>query len=354
MIIPPAQILGLHRGLDSTSRTNRTGRFLSGWQTTHPFSGRYLDGAQSLPQELSTLENYSFLSDSAALTDSITAFHTETDGVAYPGDGVYVSSGSSPLLLGFFLALREMGVEEVCYVPPVYYTCYYFCGALGIPMHRVGDGLLHGENTELELPERRSALILCDPIWVFGTTVHPRQIERIAEWQRRTGSFVLVDGTFQYARWDRSSRAEPTARLEQDLTFRIVCPTKSLAVHGTRFAYLLLPPEFRESIRYACANSTGATGAANEHFALRIMEVMRSEESNDALVEHIQRERERLLATGVIRSEAALPEAGYYTFAVLDQAALKDAIVMDQRFFGIEGFADHVRVNLLHPGWTQP
>jgi aspartate/methionine/tyrosine aminotransferase len=184
--------------------------------------------------------------------------------------------------------------------------------------------------------------------------VHERQIERIARWQRRTGSLVLVDGTFQYARWDRGSRREPTSRLEPDRTFRIVCPTKSLAVHGTRFAYLLLPPQHRQSLRYACANITGATSAANERFALRIMEVLDSDESNDALVAHIQSERHRLLESGVIRSEAAPPEAGYYTFAVLNDESMKEAIVMDQRFFGLHDLVAHVRVNLLYPGWSQP
>ncbi|MFE7467784.1 pyridoxal phosphate-dependent aminotransferase [Streptomyces sp. NPDC057499] len=353
MSLSPAKLLRLHRELDSVSRTNRTGRFLSGWQTTHPYAGRYLDGMQAVAQDPEALQNYNFLSDSTALADSITGFHARADGVTYAREAVYVSSGSSPLLLGFFLALKEMGVEEVCHVPPVYYSCYYFCDSLGIPVRQVSTDVLHDEAAELDLPDRKSALVLCDPIWVFGTTVHERQIERIARWQRRTGSVVLVDGTFQYARWDRSSRAEPTSRLEPDLTFRLVCPTKSLAVHGTRFAYLLLPPEFREPIRYAGANITGATGAANEHFARRIMEVLDSDESNDALVRHIQAERDRLIAGGVIRAEAARPEAGYYTFAVLDDASMKDAIVMDQRFFGLNRFDNHVRVNLLYPGWNQ-
>ncbi|WP_327275010.1 pyridoxal phosphate-dependent aminotransferase [Streptomyces sp. NBC_01224] len=354
MSVSPAELLRLHRELDGTSRTNKAGRFLSGWQTTHPYAGRYLNGTHVVAQDPGTLQNYNFLSDSTSLTDAITGFHAKADDVAYERDAVYVSSGSSPLLLGFFLALKEMGVEEVCYVPPVYYSCYYFCDSLGIPMRQVSADLLHSETAELDLPERRSALVLCDPIWVFGTTVHERQIEKIAQWQRRTGSLVLVDGTFQYTRWDRSSRAEPTSRLDRDLTFRLVSPTKSLAVHGTRFAYLLLPPELRETVRYACANITGATSAANEHFARRIMEVLDSDESNDALVRHIQAERDRLLDSGVIRAEAGLPEAGYYTFAVLDDASMKDAIVMDQRFFGLDRFDNHVRVNLLYPGWSQP
>ncbi|ONK13441.1 hypothetical protein [Streptomyces sp. MP131-18] len=183
--------------------------------------------------------------------------------------------------------------------------------------------------------------------------MHERQLERIARWQRRTGSFVLVDGTFQYVRWDRSSREEPTSRPEQDLTtFRIVCPTKSLAVHGKRFACLLLPPAFREPVRYACANTAGATGTAKEHFVLRITDVLDSDESNDLLVRHIRTQRARLISRGIIRSEAAPPEAGYYTFARLDEASMRDAIVMDQRFFGLDGFETHVRVNFLHPGWS--
>lgn len=366
-----SEILRLHRELDEMSRSERGGRFLSGWQTTHPFAARYLGAAAPRPGSLPHVddvddvddaggdggpgeraERYSFLSDSARLVGGIGRFHERTDGVEYGADRVYVSSGSSPLLLGFFLALREMGFDEVCYVPPVYYTCYYFCRSLRIPMRRVGGGPLHDEDAGLDLPERRSVLVLCDPVWVFGTRVHRRHLDRVRAWQRRTGSVVFVDGTFQYTAWDRGARAEPTAFLDPGLTFRLVCPTKSLAVHGARFAYLLLPPEYRESLRYPCANVTGATGLANERFALRLMDALASEESNGSLVEHIQKVRGRLLETGVVRTEAVTPEAGYYTFAVVDDAHLRGALVMDQRFFGLRGFEGCVRVNLLHPGWA--
>lgn len=96
MSVSPAELLRLHRELDRTSRTNKSGRFLSGWQTTHPYAGRYLNSTHVVAQDPGALQSYNFLSDSSSLTDAITLFHARTDGVAYARDAVYVSSGSSP------------------------------------------------------------------------------------------------------------------------------------------------------------------------------------------------------------------------------------------------------------------
>lgn len=348
----PDEILSLHRDLDRRCRADRGARFISGWQTAHPFSGRYLHLSDELAAFSAQSDRYSFLSDSVALVDSIRRFHACTDHIDYPSDAVFASSGSSPLLTSYFLALREFGIADVCFAAPVYYACYYFCRSLGLVTRQVSDGILHDDSVTLDLPDRRSALVLCDPIWVFGTTVHPTHLNRIRDWQRATGSVVLVDGTFQYTKWDLADRAEPTSTLVPELTFRIVCPTKSLAVHGVRFAYMLLPPALRESIRYACSNITGATGLANEHFAVRLMEVLNSPTSNRDLIGHIRDVHEQLRSIELITGESRNPVASYYTFAEVRQDVLGNVLAMDERFFGLHGFAGQVRVNLLYAGWA--
>jgi len=50
---------------------------------------------------------------------------------------------------------------------------------------------------------------------------------------------VVVDGTFQYLQWAWPERCERTSTLLRERTIRLVCPTKSLALHGIRFACLL-------------------------------------------------------------------------------------------------------------------
>jgi aspartate/methionine/tyrosine aminotransferase len=344
-----SELLRLHRELDVVSRSRRGARFLSGWQTTHPFVKEYLPSPR---EQVDVADRYSFLSDSEPLCAAIRDFHRANDAVDYRLDSIFVAPGSSPLLTAFFLALREMGIEDVCHAAPLYYTCHYIAQCLGFPLTQVAGGLLHDPDATLDLPDRRTALLLSDPIWVCGTTVHERHLRRIHDWQDSTGSVVLVDGTFQYTKW-HGDRTELSAFLHRDRTFRIVCPTKSLAVHGVRFAYMLLPPQHRESIRYACSNVTGATGLANEHHALRLMSVLNSPDANQGLIEHIKTTHEKLVANGTLLAEAATPHASYYTFAKLPDDVLRDAVVMDQRYFGIQGHEGHVRVNLLCEEWTR-
>ncbi|WUD70258.1 aminotransferase class I/II-fold pyridoxal phosphate-dependent enzyme [Streptomyces sp. NBC_00510] len=345
------ELLRLHRELDLLSRNAGDAEFLSGWQTSHPFAEHYLLRVQDGSPR--SVEEYSFLSDSAALTESIRKFHRTRDGIDYPPEAVYAASGSSPLLMAFFLRLREQGVSEAWYVPPIYYTCYYFAQSVGITLHRLDTSPLHHPETRLRLPQRPAVLIFADPIWVFGTPVHPVHIKEIAEWQRRFGSEVLVDGTFQYTAWNPPDQAEATSELDLEHTFRIVCPTKSTAVHGSRFAYLLMPPGQRESIRYPAANLTGASGAQAQSDALRLMEVLNSPQSNRELREHIATVHGILWDKGVIRAEAAPPSVTYYTFAHIDERRARSAILMDQRFFDLTGFNGFARINLLHPSWLE-
>lgn len=342
-------LLRLHRELDAEARRLQGRDFLSGWQTTHPYASGYLPPDRRYAA--ASPEAYTFLSDSARLVEAVREFHLKTDGVEYPADAVYVSVGSSPLLSAFFLRLREKGIDTVCFVPPIYYSCYYFAQCLGVNLRRIGTVPLYRADADLRLPATRSLLVISDPIWVFGVNVRPDIIDEIRAWQDRTGSEVLVDGTFQYTRWGEGACGEASAGLHPERTFRIVCPTKSLAVHGVRFAYMLLPPDERESIRYPAANLTGATGTANELDALRLMAVLNSPDSNRELCRFIERRHRALHAHGVIVAEAVAPEAGYFTFARLDEKVAGTAVLMDQRYFGLEGFDGYVRVNLLHRRW---
>lgn len=349
----PAQdeLLRLHRELDLISRNPLAGNFVSGWQTSHPYVEQYLPSAQ--PKPVLPIDAYRFLSDSAPLVKAIEDFHRSRDHVDYPSESIYISTGSSPLLLAFFLRLKEKGVSECWYVPPIYYSCYYFARSLGIRMRQLDLRPLHRSDFELELPQSQAVLIVADPIWVFGTQIHPTHLDQIVTWQRRTGSEVLVDGTFQYARWDPWVRGEQTAHLDIDLTFRIVCPTKSTAIHGVRFAYMLLPPRERESIRHPGATITGASGVTNEGDALCLMEALNSPRANRDLIEYIRQIHLALREKSILLEDAAEPSASYYTFGYLDEKIAKGAILMDQRFFELTGYDGFNRVNLLHPSWAK-
>ncbi|GAA2678562.1 aminotransferase class I/II-fold pyridoxal phosphate-dependent enzyme [Actinoplanes palleronii] len=344
MEIDGQEILRLHQDIDMQWRRIGEGKFLSGWETVNPFE--YVPHTYSADQ----MECYDILSEAADLATLIQDFHANADGIEIAPNSIYMTNGSSPLLLTIFLFAQAQGITEIFYVPPIYYSCYYFAQRLGIRLTPISTMPLHGD-ADLRLPTERSTLLFCDPIWMAGTKVHEKHFDRIRDWQADTGSLVFVDGTFQYTQWDQPRAPEQTSRLLPDLTVRLVCPTKSLAVHGVRFAYLIYPERFKEDIRYPCSNITGSTSTIGYLQAVAIMKALNSAEGNALLTGHIARQHRRLLSDGLIGPEMATPNASYFTFAVVGDNIRRECLTMDERHFGLHGWPGYIRVNLLSPYW---
>jgi aspartate/methionine/tyrosine aminotransferase len=343
--IAGAQLVKLHYELNEVCRNLAGREFISGWETDHPYAAEYLPALSSGE----AIAGYSFLADSVKLNVLIQQFHEANDGVGYADSSIYVSAGSSPLLLAFFMTLRERGIQEIYYAPPIYYSCYYFAAALGLRLIKVSREPLNLMESELLLPGRKTVLLFCDPVWVMGQPVHKQHMAKIAEWQDSTGSTVMVDGTFQYTKWAPGDRREQTSGLDRDLTYRVICPTKSLAVHGARFAYALMPSGWHWDIHHACSVITGANGSHAEAQAVRLMEVLNSAESNRRLARYIEQRYKDLRDSGVIVTEVAEPCASYYTFAKISAGGLSNTVTMDQRYFDLTSYEGYVRLNLLHP-----
>jgi aspartate/methionine/tyrosine aminotransferase len=254
-------LLERHRKLDGESRTGQK-PFISGWKTCHPYVKDYLR-LQDLNLTAEQLGSYRFLGDLDALALRIAKFHQLRDSLSYSANTMYIAPGASPLLFATLTALLNSGFSEVYFIPPIYYTFYYFSEILKLPLKAVTRSPAPAGITApfLNLPNHRAALIVSDPVWIFGAPLHQDTVEQLANWQQSTDSIVVVDGTFQYLKWGDSIQVESTSILAQDKTIRIVCPTKSLCVHGVRFAYALLPDGWREQIRYPCSNACGANSA---------------------------------------------------------------------------------------------
>jgi len=342
-------ILDLHRELDQRYRTEKRKAFVSGWQTAHPFSATYLP-----PHALRVTEErmlrYSFLSDDSELQEKIVAFHKGRGEGGYDPVQAFASAGSSPLILAQFLLLKARGMREAYFIPPIYYTYYYFAKNLGIRLKPATSHSLHQDGLHLQLPRTSTALFITDPIWIMGARVDAAYWKTIRCWQFETNSLVFVDGTFQYFGWEgNGSCPEASANLDRELTFRLVCPTKSLALHGARLAYLLLPKAFREDIRYACSNTIGATSAFESVCAHQLLEVLTSPSSNSALIEYVKERYATLRASGAFSDVASEPNSTYYVLVRLNPEIEEHCLCMHQRFFGLTEFDGFVRYNLLGP-----
>jgi aspartate/methionine/tyrosine aminotransferase len=169
-------------------------------------------------------------------------------------------------------------------------------------------------------------------------------ISAIGEWQRRTGSLVFIDGSFQYMQWD-GTRREQTSTLEQELTFRLISPTKSLAIPFFRFAYLLHPSQFHDDFLFLYENIVGGANITDLAFARRSLEVLSKPESNGSLTTVLRDTYEHLVRRGLIRTEI-IPECGYFVFA-LPKVELPGQAAMNQDYFELKNYPGYIRINLM-------
>jgi DNA-binding transcriptional MocR family regulator len=167
---------------------------------------------------------------------------------------------------------------------------------------------------------------------------------RIAEWQRRTGSLVFIDGSFQFMQWD-VTRRECTSTLEQELTFRLISPTKSLAIPFFRFAYLLHPSQFHDDFLFLYENIIGGANIADLAFARRSLEVLSSANSNRELTMLLKDTFDQLVQSRLIRTRIT-PDCGYFVFAE-PQVELPGQVTMSEDYFELKNYPGYVRINLM-------
>ncbi len=342
------RLLQAHLELDALSRDRGDRLFISDWYCEHPFAAEIVPPSAVASIEDDALLRYCFHNDDDEIHERIRTFHGARDGTDLGADEIYVAAGLSGLITAQFLMLRRQGIQRLHYIRPLYYTYYYLASVLGIELVPVNDDPLDRPGRRLELPPSGAeGLILCDPVWHIGRPVEAEYVSAIRTWQDETESLVMVDGAFQYLRWRRRNGQEATAALRRDLTIRNLCPTKTVAVHGPRFAYALLPARMWEDLRYAYANSAGSSSVFDHRSAIAIMDYLTSPHSNGPLLDLIADRYERLTATGAIR-EPLGAEAAYFCF-VTTPVAQDRLITMDQTFFDTTCHPNLVRFNLLLP-----
>jgi len=345
-------LLRKHHELDFAIRDRKGRVFYSDWDCVHPMIDTYLDDINESISESKELHLYKFYEDCNEISEKISAFHRKEEQLDYDNTNLLAGDGSTPLISSFCIWLYQNNITEVFYVPPLYYTFYYFGKIFGITLRPVSNRHPFEEGFQLKLPMKQCTLILTDPIWYAGISLQPSLIETIAKWQQKTGSFIFIDGSFQYSRW-KGLHKELTATFDPEKTVRLICPTKALAIHGFRFSYLLLPGRIRDDIRYIFANTHGATTAHNLLFAIKSMDILLSKKSNFDLMKYICDRYQFLLDEGWIESEL-IPDSGYFIFGKPTKKALRyPQILMDGDFFEQTRYHDYIRFNLLAPDMQQ-
>jgi aspartate/methionine/tyrosine aminotransferase len=338
------ELVKKHRELDFLLSKASSGKhFISDWNCVHPF---YLEHFENLEITKNEIKKYNYIRTNEHLTQLISDFHESNENLKFSLQEIITSNGTKTIISALFVWLKMQNITEVYYIPPVYFTFHYFASIYGIELRPITKSHLYEEKPTLNFPDKKSLLIVTDPIWYAGFSVDKKIINDIVDWQKKTMSTIIVDGSFQYFKWN-CSKEENTSLFNKENTFRIICPSKIVATHGYRFSYLILPEKHYEDVDFILDNLSGSSNPYDIKFAIKCMEILTDEKSNNALIIHTKSIYERLLTDDII-SSSIVPNAGYFIFAKLNKNNDKFSS-MDGKYFEQERYTDYVRINLLSP-----
>jgi histidinol-phosphate/aromatic aminotransferase/cobyric acid decarboxylase-like protein len=169
-------------------------------------------------------------------------------------------------------------------------------------------------------------------------------IRVIREWQDRTESLVVVDGTFQYLGW--AYRAEQSAQLNPDLTVRLVCPTKALSLNAFRFSYLIVPRHLYAECAVAQDLYHGTTSLTDHLFARAAIDAL-TVAAHAPMLKEAEFAFQQLARSPRV-ADVVVPTGGYFAF-VRPTFDIGELAAMGPEHFDMSGFDGWVRVNLMNP-----
>ena len=331
-----------HRTLDFlVEKADRT-QFLSDWNCTHPY---YKKEFVNKNPGSDKIQKYNYIRAEDNLTQLISDFHQKSENTFYNLEEIVTGHGSTTIISALFIWLSLNKVREVYYIPPVYYTFTYFSKLYGISLRPITKSHLFEKDYSLNLPEKKAILLMTDPIWYAGISVPASVYKSLKKWQKATGSMIIIDGSFQYFKWD-DSKYEYSSQLEKLQTLRLVCPTKSIATHGFRFSYLLVPPDKYDLFDYILDNISGSSTIQDILCAEKCMGILLSAKSNSKLIAYAKGHFQKLLKKNVIE-KTVKPDCGYFVFGKLNGNYAGRFRVMNGQYFEQKNYPGYVRINLL-------
>ncbi|MBF0247540.1 MAG: aminotransferase class I/II-fold pyridoxal phosphate-dependent enzyme [Alphaproteobacteria bacterium] len=342
-----ALALANNEELESKFGDGDEGNFLSGWQCENPFASALIKRVRQRDSQSDPVK-YSYMEMDEILSMLISDMHRRIDGRsishAFPSP-----FGSTSIIFTFCANLARNGVKEVHYIPPIYFSMHFALKLFGIIARPVSGLHAYERGFTFNLPEKRTVLALVDPVWFTGKIVPVEAIKEIVQWQQRTGSLVFVDGSFQYMPW-AGDRREETASLDPAYTFRMICPTKIMAVHGYRFSYVLMPSALREQFANTFTNIYASSTISNVAFAHEAVSEMERGEITASIIERAKNRFFRLIDGGWLKTQL-IPESGYFTFSKITAPLPQGYKLMTQEFFEQRRFNGYAKLNLVSPSF---
>jgi hypothetical protein len=282
------------------------------------------------------------------IEELLKAFHTKIDNTEL--ELVFPSAcGSTSIIFSFCAHLLESNIKEVYYIPPIYFSMHYALKLFGIKARPISAFHIYEDNFAINLPNKKTVLIFVDPLWFAGRRVPPEIVEDIKEWQEKTGSIIFVDGSFQYMPWS-GDRQEATSVLDPAKTFRMICPTKIMAIHGYRFSYVLMPKKDKKDFFHTFTNIYASSASCNLEFARESILEMESGLITNNVINLAKKRYESLTRHNYIIS-SIVPECGYFTFSKIICQLPPKYKLMTQEFFEQKRYKGYAKLNLISPSY---
>src|SRR6266705_838842 len=109
-------LLQRHAELEAKYGDVDGGNFLSGWQCKNPWSVQIKGLVQDQARDLDIGE-YLYLGEEAIVRQGLNRFHKSVDG--FVPEALLCGNGSTSIIFTFCAWLRQQGVREVYYIPPL-------------------------------------------------------------------------------------------------------------------------------------------------------------------------------------------------------------------------------------------
>lgn len=340
-------LLARHIYLEEQLGDGDGGNFLSGWQCVNPWRLAIED---EIAKARCSLDPSAYLYADAfpEIEQHFADFHQVADKTR--PEKIIFGSGSTQLLYLIITWMRSQGIDEVFYLAPMYHTVHWSLKAQGIRSRPINGRHPFEPDFSFNLPDKKTILVVTDPIWYSGISIRQDVMKEIARWQSMTGSLVIVDGSFQYMEWERPAK-DAAPSLDPSLTMRIVCPTKQLVLHGYRVGYALVPARHYREMSTLNSMIFASLSIDTLAFLLTAPTLIHHRAFPRKLIAWAAHRHSRLRRDGCIHAPWS-PDCGYFCFEKLECDWINGQMLMNGGYFGQSRYPNHYRINLLSPQIT--
>lgn len=288
--------------------------------------------------------------DTSELISMIKKFHI-AQGLPKSSFKVFETEGSTPMITTIILFARELGFKKIYSISPLYFNIHRICNALDMKIIPCNNDLTYEEGYSLKLPEKKSFLFITDPIWAIGRHHSKSLLEKLRKWQDKTKSLIFVDSSFDYTDWPGTQNSNLIKILNKCYTFRLICPTKVLGLHGVRFSYLLCPNKYFDELNTLSYSSIGPTGYFYKNLRKKIFKKMIS--SKTSPIATLASKRYNLIKKVLIEKDIPfiIPNCGVYLFAKIVPSIRKNKYYFWLHQIGVDipfkKYSKYTKINLV-------